>query len=163
MTRRSSRRSATQGEYEVGYCKPPKHTRYKPGQSGNAKGRPRGQRNLKTAVKEALKEKITMREGERTRTVSRLDAIVRVTINNALKGDPKALAAFIQLIRPTGLMDEEPDASCPEIVSAEDDAILTDFLARQGFAEEQGVRDQVPCAETKSPTQTNDMKPRDKK
>ena len=48
-----------------------------------------GQRNLKTVIKEVLKEKITIREGERTRTVSRLDAIVRVTVNNALKGDPK--------------------------------------------------------------------------
>jgi hypothetical protein len=47
--------------YEIGYCKPPKHTRFKPGQSGYPSGRPRGRRNLRTAVRDALKEKITMR------------------------------------------------------------------------------------------------------
>ena len=65
-----------------------------PGSPAIRRAGPAGQRNLRTVVKEVLKEKITIREGERTRTVSRLDAIVRVTINNALKGDPKALAAF---------------------------------------------------------------------
>ena len=53
--------------YEIGYCKPPKHTRFKPGQSGHPSGRPRGQRNFRTAVREALQEKVTIREGERQR------------------------------------------------------------------------------------------------
>jgi len=121
--------------YEVGYGKPPKQSRFKPGQSGNPKGRRRGQRNLKSVVKEVLKEKITIREGDRARTVSRLDAIVRITINNALKGDLRALAAFIQLIRPTGLMDEEPDTQSQETVSGEDEAILAEFLRRHGIVE----------------------------
>ena len=33
---------------QVGYRKPPVHTRFKPGQSGNPKGRPKGPRNLAT-------------------------------------------------------------------------------------------------------------------
>ena len=33
---------------KVGYRNPPQHTRFKPGQSGNPRGRPRGQRNLTT-------------------------------------------------------------------------------------------------------------------
>jgi predicted phage terminase large subunit-like protein len=125
VTRKPASLRFTQSEdgYEVGYGKPPKNTRFKSGQSGNPKGRPRGQRNLRTVVKEVLKEKITIREGERTRTVSRLDAIVRMTINNALKGDPKALTGFIQLIRPTGLMDEEPEVSGGDTAGATDDAI----------------------------------------
>lgn len=153
MTRRSASLRSAKGEdgYEVGYGKPPKNTRFKSGQSGNPKGRPRGQRNLRTVVTEVLKEKITIREGDRTRTVSRLDAIVRVTINNALKGDLKALAAFIQLIRPTGLMDEEPEAPSREAVSAEDDAILAGFLARHGIVEQQDSCGEVPPAEAKSP------------
>ena len=81
MTRRSTSRRSTESEdgYEVGYGEPPKNTRFKPGQSGNPRGRRRGQRNLKTVVQEVLREKITIREGERTRTISRLDAIVRVS------------------------------------------------------------------------------------
>jgi hypothetical protein len=36
------------GDYQVGYGKPPKHTQFKPGKSGNPQGRPKGTKNLKT-------------------------------------------------------------------------------------------------------------------
>ena len=118
--------------YEIGYCKPPKHTRFKPGQSGHPSGRPRGQLNFRTAVREALKEKITIREGDRTRTVSKMDAIIQVTFNKALKADAKALVAFLQLARSAGLMDEQPELSSTETVSEEDEAIVTGYLERHG-------------------------------
>jgi Family of unknown function (DUF5681) len=168
MTRKSPRPNPkSEGGYEVGYGKPPKNTRFKPGQSGNTRGRPRGQRNFRTVAKEVLKENITIREGDRTRTVSRLDAIVRVTVNNALKGDPKAIAAFIQLIRPAGLMEEEAEVSSGEPVRAEDDAILADFLARHG--ERQDGHGEVPPAEADSSKPqsaeetSNEAQPRAKK
>jgi hypothetical protein len=119
--------------YEIGYCKPPKHTRFKPGQSGYPTGRPRGQRNFKTAVREALKEKITIREGDRTRTVSKMDAIIQVTFNKALKADAKALVAFLQFVRWAGLIDEQPELSSTESIGAEDEAILAGYLERHGL------------------------------
>jgi hypothetical protein len=133
MKPKPSRRAAEDAAYEIGYCKPPKHTQFKPGQSGHPDGRPRGQRNFRTAVREALKDKITIREGDRTRTVSKMDAIIQVTFNKALKGDAKALVAFLQLARSAGLMDEEPELSSTESISAEDEAILADYLDRQGL------------------------------
>lgn len=39
-------------QYEVGYCKPPEHTRWKPGQSGNPRGRPKGAKNKSRAARE---------------------------------------------------------------------------------------------------------------
>ena len=101
--KRKPPRDPGDGPYEIGYCKPPKHTQFKPGQSGNSKGRPRGQRNFRTAVRDALREKVTIREGDRTRSVSRMDAIIRVTFNNALRSDAKALVAFLQFVRSAGL------------------------------------------------------------
>ena len=66
------------------------------------------------------------------------------------------------MIRPTGLMDEEPEASSRETVSAEDDAILADFLARHGIVEEQDSREEVPSAEAElakpQPTQNRRTK-----
>ena len=95
--------------YEIGYCKPPKHTRFKPGQSGNPQGRTRGQRNFGTAVRDAANRKITMREGDRTRNVSKMDGIIEMTLNKALQGDFKAVATFIQFARCAGLTDEKPE------------------------------------------------------
>ena len=62
-----------------------------------------------------------------------MDAIIQVTFNKALKGDAKALAAFIQLARWAGLMDEEPELSSAESISAEDEAILAGYLERHGL------------------------------
>lgn len=155
MTKKSPRSNPkSEGGYEVGYGKPPKTTQFKPGQSGNPRGRPRRQRNFRTVAEDVLNENITIREGDRTRTVSRLDAIVRVTVNNALKGDPKAIAAFIHLFRPAGLMDEEPEVSTGEPVRAEDDSILADFLARHGNVEQQNGCEEV------SPAKGESSKPR---
>ena len=117
---------------EIGYCKPPKHTRFKPGQSGNPAGRPRGSRNLRTAIREALQEKVVIREGGRTRKLSKMDAIIQVALNKGLKGDPKGLAAVLQFARWAGLMDEEPDTSSRESLGADDQAILDYYLAHLG-------------------------------
>ena len=133
MTHKPPRRLGKDEPYEVGYGKPPKHTRFKPGQSGHPRGRPRGQLNFRTAVREALKEKITVREGDRTRTVSKMDAIIQVTFNKALKGDARGLVAFLQLIRWAGLMDEQPELSPTESIGAEDEAILAGYLEREGL------------------------------
>ena len=57
MKRKPPRRARQDGPYEIGYCKPPKHTRFKPGQSGNPKAGPVGSAISGTAVRDALKEK----------------------------------------------------------------------------------------------------------
>ena len=62
-----------------------------------------------------------------------MDAIIQVTFNKALKGDAKGLVAFLQLVRWAGLMDEEPELSSAEAISAEDEAILAEFLERHGL------------------------------
>jgi Family of unknown function (DUF5681) len=136
MSRRDSAQSAVdpsdEEAYEIGYGKPPMHTRFKPGQSGNPRGRPRGARNFRTAISEALQEKVVIRESGRTRKLTKMDAIIQVALNKGLKGDPKGLAAIVQLARWAGLMDEEPDTSSKESLGAEDQVILDDYLARLG-------------------------------
>ncbi len=58
------------GEYEVGYRRPPKTTRFKPGQSGNPKGRPAKARNFKSDVKKTLETPIRLVKDGKPQTVS---------------------------------------------------------------------------------------------
>ena len=87
-----------QGDYEVGYGKPPKHTRFQPGQSGNPRGRPKGTKNLKTDLMEELGEKILVREGDHARQVSKQRAMVKALLARALKGDVRAANLLLSMM-----------------------------------------------------------------
>ena len=86
------------GDYEVGYGKPPCHTRFKPGRSGNRRGRPKGTKNLKTDLMEELGEKIVVREGEQSRRVSKQRAVVKSLVARTLKGDGRAASLLTSLM-----------------------------------------------------------------
>src|SRR5260370_26442380 len=78
------------GDYEVGFGKPPRHTRFRKGHSGNPKGRPRGSRNASTLLDEALKERVVVSENGRRRKVTKLEAILTQLVNKAAQGDHRA-------------------------------------------------------------------------
>jgi Family of unknown function (DUF5681) len=122
--------AADRERYAVGYGRPPLHSRFKPGQSGNPKGRAKGSQNLRTILKQVSNEQILIREGDRPRRMSRMEALVRTTYARAFKGDPKALASLTLLLRQIGLT--EIDETTTELLQGpEYAAIVADFLARQ--------------------------------
>ena len=93
--RNSARRSATgRNGYKVGYGRPPTHTRFRPGRSGNPKGRPKGAKNETTILHEIMNRPIEIRESGKARRISVLTAILLKFAENALKGDPKS-ATFL--------------------------------------------------------------------
>jgi hypothetical protein len=81
--------------YEVGWGRPPQATRWRPGQSGNPKGRPKGTKRLATILNEAMQQRLEIQEKGRTRRISVWEAVVRTLRNNALKGDFKAIAFLL--------------------------------------------------------------------
>ncbi len=94
-------------EYEVGYSKPPKATRFKPGQSGNPRGRPRGAKNKRPGLhEERMKEivldeayrDITVRDGLRNVTIPMAQAVIRSMAVNAAKGQHRAQRLFAELL-----------------------------------------------------------------
>jgi Family of unknown function (DUF5681) len=84
-------------DYKVGYGKPPRATQFKPGRSGNPKGRPKGTRNLATDLAAELSEPITVREEGRQRRISKQRALVKSLMAKSLQGDIRAGAALIAL------------------------------------------------------------------
>ena len=95
--------------YKVGYGKTPVETRFKKGQSGNPKGRPKKKKLTpeeemealvpKTTLKKALAETISIKVGDQMMKTSKFDALVKKLVNDALGGDKHALRTLVQLQR----------------------------------------------------------------
>jgi hypothetical protein len=86
----------------VGYCSPPVHSQFKPGQSGNPSGRSKGSQNLKTLFNKVLDEEISLREGADVRKITKAEAIVRGVVIGALKGDVRNTAILFRLAEQVG-------------------------------------------------------------
>lgn len=84
-------------DYEVGYGKPPKRTRFKPGQSGNPKGRPRSRRNLSTMLGDVLREPVYVTLNGKRRKVSSETAILLRLREKALAGDHRSINTLFSL------------------------------------------------------------------
>ena len=90
----------------VGYKRPPEHTRFKPGQSGNPSGRPKGSQNLRTIFEKILKEEVSLREGNEVRKVTKAEALMRGLVVGALKGDQRNLGTLLRIAEQSGHFTE---------------------------------------------------------
>jgi hypothetical protein len=116
-------------DYSVGYRKPPAAARFKPGTSGNPRGRPKGSRNLKTQIQEAMTASISIQVGTKAKRVSRIAGVVLRQLQKALMGDGPAAIAVIRMALQLGLLQDSSDFS-ENSLSIEDEQILNELLAR---------------------------------
>lgn len=120
--------------YDVGYGKPPKHTRFKTGESGNPRGRPRGARGLKGLLKEELGKKVTIQEEGKQIKLTKQELVIKQLLNKAGKGDLRAMPKVFELMI---LFDDEADHTelGKRSLAPDDRAILEDW-AKQQFGDE---------------------------
>ncbi len=120
------------GEYDVGYKKPPKANEWKPGQSGNPKGRPKKIKDLDKLLDQELSQTIRITDNGQTLPMTKREVLIKTLVNGALKGDRAALklvfgfmktqhtvegfvpddsdhAALMALMEKTQLGEEEPE------------------------------------------------------
>jgi hypothetical protein len=111
---------------QVGYANPPRHSRFKPGQSCNPKGRPKGTRNFATDLAETLQAPVNLtRDGKPTKVSTQKAALLRLR-EKALNGDARALDRLLAFAQAYGPEEVEHIGS----VSAEDKALLEIFIAK---------------------------------
>ncbi len=111
--------------YEVGYGKPPKHSQFRPGQSGNPKGKRKGAKNFDTILHEILHRKLSVRDRGSIRQVTLIEAMLLKFAEGALRGDPKAAAFLLGRYAPPAA-EEGGDGN----LSREDQEILDAFARR---------------------------------
>src|SRR5215831_9348415 len=115
-------------DYPVGYGKPPPHTRFAKGQSGNPRGRPPGAKNMKTLLNKALNELVVVTENGGRRKVSKREAIATQLVNRSAKADYKAIQILMGLLRDIE-GDTDPHPSEPTFSEA-DQQIIQRIQAR---------------------------------
>ncbi|MCB1358323.1 MAG: hypothetical protein KDK53_18155 [Maritimibacter sp.] len=91
-------RKRSDGTYEVGYGKPPRTSRFKPGQSGNPRGRPRGAKNVDTILHDVLMQQVTVLESGKRRKITVFEAYLKRLSKQALEGDSKSGDKMIRLL-----------------------------------------------------------------
>jgi Family of unknown function (DUF5681) len=121
---------------EVGYGKPPKATQFKPGQSGNPRGRPKGSLNVATVLERTLREPLVVTEGGQRRVITKLEAAVKQLANKAASGDARAIQLLIGL---TQAAEDRRGAtpSSRETLPEADRQVMQNLLTRiQRYADE---------------------------
>jgi Family of unknown function (DUF5681) len=113
----------------AGYCNPPQHTRFKTGQSGNPRGRPKGTLNMATVLERTLREKVVVNENGKRKTITKLEAAITQLMNKAASGELKAVQLLTALVRTAeerALQVAAPDSDLEEV----DERVVLGILKR---------------------------------
>lgn len=97
----------TSKDDDIGYKKPPKHARFKPGQSGNPSGRKKGAANFATDLEVELREMVVIEDGGGEVRVTKQQAIIKALIALAIKGDLRAISAIALFTQKNDRNDEK--------------------------------------------------------
>lgn len=96
--KKSAQVAGDESEYEVGYRKPPKNTRFKKGRSGNPKGRSKGHKNMRTILTDVLNCNVTITENGHPRKVKYMEAFVKQMAAKGLNGSTRDQIALLKAI-----------------------------------------------------------------
>ena len=122
------------GDYDVGYGKPPRHTRFVKGQSGNPRGRTTGAKNLRTLLTEALNETVIATENGGRRKVTKRRAIITQLVNRSATADFRAIKILLDIVRD---IERQSELTTPEIsnFSEADEKVFEQIKARFSIGE----------------------------
>ena len=113
--------------FEVGYGRPPREHRFRPGRSGNPRGRPKGARNLGSVVAATLGERIAVTENGRRKRITKLEAAVKQLVNRAASGEARSMQLLLALVQASESRPPQADPNEP----TEADVIVLDELRRR--------------------------------
>lgn len=119
--------------YVVGYGKPPVHSRFQPGQSGNPAGRCKGVPNIATDVKRTLLKPVHLKQEGRTQKRTTQESLLLVLRQKALRGDGRALDRLLELA--LRFNNDLYEAAAAQPMPADDQAILAAYVAESTDAQ----------------------------
>jgi hypothetical protein len=123
-------RDGGKGDYDIGFGRPPKETQFKSGQSGNPRGRPRGEKNTATLFNDVLNEKVVITEKGARKAINKRKAVFKQLVNKAAGGDLKSISLVLAEIR---LLESRLETAAQSAVARfeEEDLKVIEELNRQ--------------------------------
>src|SRR5215469_5129494 len=117
-----------EGEYKVGPGRPPLHTRFKKGQSGNPRG-PRS-KNLLALLVAALNEPVVVTRGGESHWITKREAVVAQLVDKSAGADLRATKMLIDMLK--DIEKRAGTAPAPEKspFTAADEEVVDNLLAR---------------------------------
>lgn len=126
---------------QVGYGSPPETTRFKKGQSGNPKGRPKGRLNVATLFVKTLRERVVINENGQRKTVTKLEAALKQLVNKAASGELRALRQLVELARDAEAKQNQSGSATP-VISDHDQEVINGILLRLGSQGAEEVKEE---------------------
>ena len=133
----STDEKADSNSYTVGYGKPPTHSQFRPGRSGNPAGRRKGVRNLATDVKRTLMVPVKVNKNGRTRKISTQEGALMRLREKALQGDSRAIDRLLDLA--SRFNNEADEIALTQVLAADDQGILAAYRAEIAASESGGA------------------------
>jgi hypothetical protein len=115
----------------VGYKKPPRHRQFKPGRSGNPKGRPKGGKNFSTILDEELNVRVPVTENGKRKKISKQAAMIKQAVNKAISGDHKSTQMILNEARQSEELKHAGSVIAAEVSVSPEDQLVIDSIVRR--------------------------------
>jgi Family of unknown function (DUF5681) len=120
--------SETDSGYKVGPGKPPLHSRFKKGQSGNPRGR--RAKNLPALLVEALNQPVAVTENGRRRLVTKREAVIAQLVDKSAAADLRATKMLLDILKDIERQAGKAPEPEPAPFTPADEEVLETLFAR---------------------------------
>lgn len=117
------------GTYEVGYGRPPRTTRFKPGESGNPRGRPKEVKSINDVLQKRLHSKVRVQENGRPKQITLLEVIIGRLLKRAAEGDNRSITIVLNQMR---LLKDFEEGRAETATPERDREVLEEFARLMG-------------------------------
>lgn len=129
-----SKASGAKGDYSVGYRRPPTHSRFQPGQSGNPAGRRKGHPSVGEIFMKEAARLVKVKRGDNVETIPKYEAIIRRLLQSAMEGDNAAARLVLMGLSQTASTTDggavEDEAGNMSVMAMPDEDTLRRMLGR---------------------------------